>query len=259
MTSIMNQSELEDLIRRGLDDFYQRRMKKLSELKLNDVLRTKNPYLLRAMGVQKASEIVEEILKAYMSSSDETIFGDAFFEPIAKICSGGGISPSEGVDVAIETETVYKAIAVKSGPNIFNSSQAKRQDQEFRSLGSRLLKLHKRFDPLLGHGYGRKFSDPTKDRTYRIRSGQVFWEELTGDQDFYLKLISLMRDYPVQHRIEFEKEWNKAINRFEHDFLNNFGRSDGSIDWEKLVRYNSGKEKVGWISSVPMQRRTTQS
>ena len=84
-----------------------------------------------------------------------TIFGDAFFEPIAKLCSGGTVSPSEGVDVAIETNTVYKAVAVKSGPNIFNSSQAKRQDQEFRSLRSRLLKLHKQFDALLGHAYGR--------------------------------------------------------------------------------------------------------
>jgi hypothetical protein len=248
--AIMNQSELEALIRQSLDDFYQRRIKKLSELKLNAVLRKKNPYLLRAVGVQKASEIVEQILKAYMSSSDETIFGDAFFEPIAKICSGGIVSPSEGVDVAVETDTVYKAIAVKSGPNIFNSSQAKRQDQEFKSLGSRLLKLHKRFDPLLGHGYGRKFADPTMDRTYRIRSGQAFWEELTGDSDFYLKLISLMSDYPTRHRAMFEEEWNKAINRFEHDFLNNFGNQDGSIDWDKLMRFNSGKENLPWISKV---------
>lgn len=36
--------------------------------------------------------------------------------------------------------------------------------------------------------------------------GQVFWRELTGDADFYLKLIRLMRDYPVKHRILFEKE-----------------------------------------------------
>ncbi len=246
----MNQSELEDLIRRSLDDFYQRRIKKLSELKLSEVLRKKNPYLLRAIGVQKASEIVTEILRAYMSSSDETIFGDAFFEPIAKLSSGSIVSPSEGIDVAIETDTVYKAIAVKSGPNIFNASQAKRQDQEFKTLRSRLLKLHKQFDALLGHAYGRKFSDPTDNRIYRIRSGQAFWEELTGDPNFYLKLISLMRDYPKQHRIQFEEEWDKAINRFEYDFLNNFGNKDESIDWEKLLRFNSGKERMPWISKV---------
>lgn len=254
----MNQSGLEDLIRRSLDDFYQRRLRKLSELKLSAVLRKKNPYLLKAVGVQKASEIVEEILKAYMSSSDETIFGDAFFEPIAKICSGGTVAPSEGVDVAIETDTLYKAVAVKSGPNIFNASQAKRQDQEFKSLGSRLLKLHKRFDPLLGHGYGRKFSEPTKDRTYRIRSGQAFWEELTGEPDFYLKIIDLMSNAATEHRVAFAEEWNKAINRFEHDFLLNFGNDDGSINWHKLVRFNSGKEKVAWVSKVQVVETTEQ-
>ena len=246
----MNPSQLEGLIRQSLDDFYQRRMKKLTELKLSTVLRKKNPYLFRAIGVQKASEIVTEILQAYMSSSDETIFGDAFFEPIAKLCSGGTVSPSEGVDVAIETDTVYKAVAVKSGPNIFNSSQAKRQDQEFRSLRSRLLKLHKQYDALLGHAYGRKSSDPQDNRIYRIRSGQAFWEELTGDPDFYIKLIHLMRDYPMQHRTDFEEEWAKALNRFEHDFLNNFGNPDGSIDWEKLLRYNSGIDKIPWVTKV---------
>src|SRR2546426_6804349 len=138
-TITMNQSELEELIRKSLDDFYQRRIKKLSEFRLSEVLRKKNPYLLRAIGIRKASEIVAEILQAYMSSSDETIFGDAFFEPIAKLCSGGIVSPSEGVDIALESDTVYKAVAVKSGPNIFNASQAKRQDQEFKTLRSRLL------------------------------------------------------------------------------------------------------------------------
>jgi Type II restriction endonuclease EcoO109I len=243
----MKQSNLEELIRKSLEDFHIKRINGLSTLKLRTVLRKKNPYLFRAVGVQKASEIVSEILRAHVTSSDETIFGNAFFEPIAQICSGGRTSDSEGVDVTVETETVYKAIAVKSGPNIFNSSAAKRQDQEFRSLASRLLKIHKRFDPLLGLGYGRRFGEPTKDRSYRIRSGQAFWEELTGDSDFYLKLIDLMRDYPIQHRIEFEKEWGKAINRFEYDFLINFGNEDGSINWEKLLIFNSGKEKPRWI------------
>ena len=26
--------------------------------------------------------------------------------------------------------------------------------------------------------------------------------------------------------------------------------SDGSIDWEKLLRYNSGKDSVPWVSKV---------
>ena len=236
----MDSRELESLIRKSLDEFYQRRINKLSTLKLKDALRKKNPYLFRAVGIQKASEIVERLLRDYMSSSDEGIFGDAFFEPVAKIASGGHVSPSEGVDVAVETDKVYKAIAVKSGPNIFNASQSKRMNDEFASLRSRLLKLHKQFDALLGHGYGRKNVEPTAKRVYRIRSGEAFWTELTGDPDFYLKLVRLMGDYPMKHRAAFEEEWGKAVNRFERDFLNEFATSDGGIDWEKLVRFNSG-------------------
>lgn len=240
----MDSNKLEALVRKSLNDFYQRRINKLSTLKLRDTLKKKNPYLFRAIGIQKASEIVERLLRDYMSSSDEGIFGDAFFEPIAKICSGGHVAPSEGVDVAIETDTVYTAIAVKSGPNIFNASQAKRMNDEFISLRNRMLKLHKQFDALLGHGYGRKNSDPTAKRIYRIRAGQVFWEELTGDPDFYLKLIRLMRDHPTEHRAVYEQEWSKAVNRFEREFLNEFATEDGGIDWEKLARFNSGKDKI---------------
>ncbi len=45
----------------------------------------------------------------------------------------------------------------------------------------------------------------------------------------------------------FEIEWDNAINRFEGEFIINFGNPDGSINWEKLLRYNSGKEQVPWV------------
>jgi hypothetical protein len=254
----MNAKTLEALIHKSLDAFYERRIRKLSGLKLKETLRKKNPYLFRAVGIQKASEIVERLLKDYMSSSDEGIFGDAFFEPISKLCSGGHVAPSAGVDVAIETETTYKAIAVKSGPNIFNASQSKRMNDEFGELRSRMYKLHKQFDALLGHGYGRKSVEPTAKRIYRIRSGQAFWEELTGDPDFYLKLIRLMKDYPTKHRIQFEEEWSKAVNRFELEFLQDFATADGGINWERLTEYNSGsqREPIGSENKARKEKET---
>jgi hypothetical protein len=90
----MKSEELEALIAKCLHDFYGRRMKRILELKLRDVLKKKNPYLFRATGIEKASEIIEDILRAFISSSDETMFGDAFFEPLAKLSSVGVVSPS---------------------------------------------------------------------------------------------------------------------------------------------------------------------
>jgi hypothetical protein len=238
----MNASDLERLTAKCLGDFYRRRPLRLETLKLKDYLKRKNPYLYRAIGTEKASEIVEEILAAYMIASDEGIFGDAFFEPIAKIASGGVVSPSEGVDIAIETDRKYLAIAVKSGPNIFNSSQKKRQNDEFNALRSRLLKLHKQFDALLGHCYGRVKTEPTRARIYRDRSGQAFWTEITGDPDFFLRLVSLMKDEPSRHRLAYKKAWARAVNGFTAEFIRDFCNGDGSIDWEKLVRFNSGED-----------------
>ncbi len=216
-------------------------MQGLGTLKLRNVLLRKNPYLYKALGTESATEIVEEILKAYLSASDEGLFGDAFFEPIAKAVSGGTVSPSEGVDIAVETKDRYKAISVKSGPNPFNSSQVKRQSDEFETLRRRLTKLRKQFDPILGHGYGRKQTPATKTKVYRDVSGQQFWQELTGDSDFYQKLISLMEtDVIRKHREEYRAEYQKAVNRYVREFTTDFCRADGSIDWEKLVRFNSG-------------------
>lgn len=236
----MNTKELEKLIARCLQDFYDRRLQRLETLKLKDYLKRKNPYLYKAIGTEKASAIVEEILSAYMIASDEGIFGDAFFEPIAKIASGGTVSPSEGVDIAIETDKKYLAIAVKSGPNIFNSSQKKRQNDEFNTLRSRLLKLHKQFDALVGHCYGKMKTEPSKTKIYRDRSGQAFWAELTGDPDFYLKLVKLMKDEPSKHRVVYKKVWDCAVNRFTAEFIKDFCSEDGSINWGKLVEFNSG-------------------
>ena len=238
----MKTGELERLIAKCLHDFYNRRIKRIQELKLREFLSKKNPYLFRAIGTEKASDIVEDVLRAFISSSDEGMFGDAFFEPIAKLASGGVVAPSEGVDVAIETKDRYTAIAVKSGTNWGNSSQLKKQNENFIALQSRLYKLHKQFDAVIGHGYGRKKGKP-KGKIYRNISGQAFWAEITGDPDFYLKLIRLMKNEPQKHKQKYKKAWGAAVNRFTGEFIGDFCFPDGNIDWEKLVQFVSQEKR----------------
>lgn len=235
----MSTSELESFIEKCLNDFYESRITKIDEIKLKTVLQRKNPYLFRALDTERASDIIELIVSAYMSSSDEAVFGDKFFEPIAKKFSGGVVSPSEGVDVAVESDTKYVAYAVKSGPNPFNSSAKKRQDEEFASLRSRLMKLHKQFDPVLAYSYGDKISPSTEKKIYREVSGKAFWQELTGDPDFYLKMIKLMKDIPKTHMEKFKPKYDQALNRLTVEFAKDFCFQDGRIDWEKLTKFVS--------------------
>lgn len=235
---MIDNDALEIKIGELLDDFYKRRMEKINGLKLKNTLRRKNPYLYRAIGTQRASEIVEGLLSAYMSSSDEGIFGDAFFEPLAKYASQGVVSPSEGVDVAIETDKKYTAIAVKSGTSVFNAQSKRRQISEFKSLQSRLRKLQKQFEPLVGYCYGKKSKGGNKD--FRELAGQAFWQEITGDPDFYIKIIRLMKEKPQEHALEYRNSWDAAINRFTSEFIIDFCNEDGTINWDKLTEFNSG-------------------
>lgn len=58
-----------------------------------------------------------------------------------------------------------------------------------------------------------------------------------------VKLMQLIGEYEKVYRIVFEQEWAKAVNRFEREFLTDFSSPDGSIDWDKLLRFNSGSDQ----------------
>jgi len=235
----MNIESLEREIARCLECFYNSRLQGLEKLSLRKVLSKKNPYLYRSLGIEKASEIVEQNLAAFVISSDETIFGNCFFEPLAKLASAGKVSDAEGVDFTVEFADRYLAVAVKSGPNWGNRDQHKRQSTNFDSLRNRLYKIQKQFDPLVGQAYGRQSSEPTENSRFRRRSGQAFWEEITGDPDFYLKLIRLMKDVPANNRPKYRALWDQAVNRFTAAVIKDFCDPKGAIDWEKLVEFAS--------------------
>ena len=128
------------------------------------------------------------------------------------------------------------------------SSQSKKQEDDFdkmqRSLRATLRGMRKQFIPIMGCGYGRTPRKTTANRRFHKLAGQAFWRHITGDPDFYLKLIHLMKEEPLKTREEFTKARNNALNRFIREFTTDFCRLDGSVDWEKLTVFNSGEQDV---------------
>ena len=229
-------------VAKALDDFYTALINKMDTLNIRGVMRKKNPYLFRAKAMNGASQIVDAILSAFVSSSEETIFGNVFFEPIATASSRGKKALAEGIDIMVEDENTIYAIAVKSGPSVFNSSSRKRQEQNFIAASKLAQQVQKRFEPIIGYSYGRKRA-PSKGlpKMYSELAGQEFWEKLTGDSEFYMKLIQYMGQLPEKYVENFDISYQKAANRLVKDFTNQFCKDDGSIDWETLVKYNSSK------------------
>lgn len=134
---------------------------------------------------------VESVLSAFVTSSEETIFGNCFFEPIAIAVSGGNKALAEGIDLMIqdaESNTIY-AIAVKSGPSVFNADSKKRQEQNFMAAAKLAQQAKARYEAYIGYCYGKKKdSGKGKPKMYQELAGKQFWTELTGDEKFYIKI-----------------------------------------------------------------------
>ena len=230
-------------IAEALENFYGSLIVKIDGLDIKKVMKRKNPYLYRAKAMESASEIVESVLSAFVSSSEETIFGNCFFEPIAIAASGGNKALAEGIDLMIqdtENNVIY-AVAVKSGPSVFNADSKKRQEQNFTAASKLAQQAKARYEAYIGYCYGKKKeSGRGKPKMYQELAGKKFWAELTGDEEFYKKIITFMGTMPEQYVASYKESYNKAANRLLREFATDFCKEDGSIDWEKLVEFNSG-------------------
>lgn len=54
----------------------------------------------------------------------------------------------------------------------------------------------------------------------------------------------MQSDAARKHREEYIEAWSKAVNRYLREFIQMFCAEDGTVDWEALVRFNSGKDDV---------------
>jgi hypothetical protein len=239
-----NEKAVIEAIATALDNFYSALIAKVDTLNIKNMMKRKNPYLFRAKAMNGASQIVEAILAAFVSSSEETIFGNVFFEPIATAAAQGQKALAEGVDIMVEKENTIYAIAVKSGTSVFNADSKKKQEQNFMAAQKLAQQAKKRFVPIIGYSYGKKKStEKGLPKFYTELAGQEFWSELTGDDQFYVKLIRFMDKLPEKYVEEFDQSYQKASNRLVKEFTNEFCLEDGGIDWEKLVQFNSGADK----------------
>ena len=97
----MNSLDLDrvcDFVNKNIVDFHGHRIKSLEELKLDKLL-MKNPYLFKAKSITTAGELVSGLLDAFLSSSEEKLFGD-FLERLAvftaEMTCGGHKSAAPG-------------------------------------------------------------------------------------------------------------------------------------------------------------------
>lgn len=239
----ITQQEIVDYVEANIQTFHRRRLDKLQDLKLMNVVKRKNPYLFKAKNINAASEFVRTILDAFLSSQEEGIFGD-FLEELAIFICGqvydGRKSSAVGIDLEFEKDNIRYIVSIKSGPNWGNSSQIAKMLDNFRQAKRILGTSTSSTNVVAVNGccYG-KDRRPNKGDYFKF-CGQEFWRFISGDGDLYTDIIEPLGHRAKEKNEQFSLEYAKVLNKFTGEFITEFCDANGGIRWEDIVRLNSG-------------------
>jgi hypothetical protein len=232
-----------------IDEFHKPRIEKLKSLNLHQILKRKNPYLFRAKYVLKSHDFVKSVLDAHISSNEETLFGGWLEKFAIFICGevyNGRKSTTKGIDLEFDSENIRYIVSIKSGPNWGNSGQIADMKKNFQTAIKTLRTNHKKLNVIAVNGccYG-KDSKPCKEGYYKY-CGQDFWEFISGNSLLYTEIIEPLGYKAKEKNERYLEAYANVLNNLTFQFTRDFCHSDGSINWEKVVIFNSGKnlEKV---------------
>ena len=219
--------------------FHIKRLNSLENLKLEKILKRKNPYLFKAKNILTAQDLVKTLLDAHLSSQEETIFGD-FLEGLAifinqKVYSGHK-SAAEGIDLEFEKDGIKYIVSIKSGPNWGNSSQIKKMIDNFKKAKRILRTSNSKMHIIAVNGccYGR---DNKSDKgEYQKLCGQKFWAFISGNDLLYTEIIEPLGHKAKEKNLEFLEHYSQILNKFTIEFGNKFCEDGKVFDKIELKR-----------------------
>lgn len=234
-----------------IEPFYRKRIEKLKNIKMKDVIKRKNPYLFKAKNIQTAGDLVKDILDAFLSSQEETIFGD-LLEKLAinvnkSIFNGEKAEEIKfrSIDLIFKRDNKVFIVGIKSGPNWGNADQVNTMRKNLKEAKGILREAGEKSEIVGVNGciYGKDNVSLKKHKSdseldYLKLCGQKFWELITGDNDFYKKLIQpLDREVKKQDDL-FKETYVAKINEMTKDLIELF-YTKNNLDWDKIVEYVS--------------------
>ncbi len=187
--------------------------------------------------------MIENTLDAFLSSSEEKLFGD-FLEDlaifIAAQTANGHKSTAPGIDLEFENGGVYHVVSIKSGTNWGNSSQHKRLATDFANAERRLRQsLHvQNVQKILGICYGKTKTAITNDGYIKV-VGQNFWTLISDNQNLYIEIVEPIGFRAKEHNDFYIHERGRITNLLTQQFIGQYCDTNGNIDWSKVIQANS--------------------
>ena len=231
--------------------FYNIRLERLGSANLAIIAKRKNPYLFKAKNIETAGDLAKAILDAFLSSQEETIFGDLMENLAIHVCHEAfdGSKAEEGkyrsVDLIFTRDNKLYIVGIKSGPNWGNSDQISIMKRNFKAAKKIIRATQENTKTIVavnGCMYGRD-NKPHKvskdpDLSYYKICGQAFWGLVSGDDQLYKKIIQPLDKEAKKRDDTFKKLYVKKINEMTKDIVNLFYVED-NLNWEKIIDYVS--------------------
>ncbi len=239
----LNLTAVQEYVNENIVDFHEKRRNSLERLKLSQILR-KNAYLYRAKNLVTAAGYVEASLNAFLSSSEEELFG-RFLEGlavfVAQQTSRGHKSTAEGVDLEFFNKGIHYVVSVKSGTRWGNSSQHNTLEQNLKDAVRRVKQYNQALNvqSVLGICYGKTRTVHTR-RGYLKVVGQNFWYLVSESKSLYTDIIKPLEYKAHEHNERFLVEKVRITNILTKAFIDTYCDQLGAIDWKKIVRFTCG-------------------
>lgn len=231
--------------------FYKIRTSRLKVASLPAIFKRKNPYLFKAKNIETAGDLAKAILDAFLSSQEETIFGDLMENLAIHVCRQifNGSKAKEGkyrsIDLVFKRDGKLYIVGIKSGPNWGNSDQVNAMKRNFK-LAKKIIQVKfgkKEIIAINGCMYGRdnkphKVNKKDPALSYYKVCGQSFWELISGDNQLYKKIIQPL-DREAKKRDEvFKRLYVKKINEMTQSIVSLF-YTEHNLDWDKIIDHVS--------------------
>ncbi len=213
--------------------FVNKVSEKLASMTMKELVKRKNPYLYRATGVETCDEYVQRAFSEYIAGMRGNFFG-LFFESVAQILSGGTKPDGTGeIDLEVQKDGEMLLYVIKSGASGHNASSLKKALDDLSAVSgsfeARNIRAHKN----IAYAYGRHGEHV--DDGVRKMASKDFWAEMSGDADFYVKLLDVAAALSPMFQADMESPYERLLAEAHELFC-----EGDAIRWDKVIRLVSG-------------------
>ena len=217
-----------------LEEFTSKLRDKLKEPP-RKIIRRKNPFLFR-IRVSSVAALSSMVIEAYLSSSEETMFGSALqgvAQSVSLYAKNGRKSGIHGIDLEYDRGDKRTIMQIKSGQNWGNSSQHSALRNAFKNA---TIVLRQGGDSLNvrcveGICYGKS---GIKDLGTHLRIvGHSFWEDISDWEGTAHGVLAIVGKHASNGLHDIREEACRTMSVFLRE--SGAVRPDDKVNWPNLL------------------------